>query len=211
MFTSFRRESIRLSIGRFKRNCTVCQSNRRRLDQSYSKQSTLCSIIDNSILRIDSGLQTRSRMLQNTIRYASSTKDTTQKKPIQKPKKVTTLSIASKKRRGEKITMVTAYDFPSAVHVDRAGVDILLVGDSCAMVELGFETTQVCLCVCQFNTSFQPLHISLQEILILHYVAWMFSLKKANNLGSNDSPLSSSETWCTQQTSSHRRHAFWIV
>jgi len=163
MFTSFRRESVRLSIGRFKRNCTVCQSNRRRLDRSYSKQSTLCSIIDNSILRIDSGLQTRSRMLQNTIRYASSTKDTTQKKPIQKPKKVTTLSIASKKRRGEKITMVTAYDFPSAVHVDRAGVDILLVGDSCAMVELGFETTQVCLCVCQFNTSFQPLNISLQQ------------------------------------------------
>eukprot|EP00574_Skeletonema_japonicum_P011375 CAMPEP_0201713404 /NCGR_PEP_ID=MMETSP0593-20130828/259_1 /ASSEMBLY_ACC=CAM_ASM_000672 /TAXON_ID=267983 /ORGANISM="Skeletonema japonicum, Strain CCMP2506" /LENGTH=300 /DNA_ID=CAMNT_0048202545 /DNA_START=446 /DNA_END=1348 /DNA_ORIENTATION=- len=38
--------------------------------------------------------------------------------------------------------MVTAYDFPSAVHVDRAGVDVLLVGDSCAMVELGFETTQ---------------------------------------------------------------------
>jgi len=59
-----------------------------------------------------------------------------------KPKKVTTLSVQSKKRRGEKITMVTAYDYPSAVHVDRAGVDILLVGDSCAMVELGFETTQ---------------------------------------------------------------------
>lgn len=93
-------------------------------------------------------------MLQNTTRYASSIKDTTPKKPIQKPKKVTTLSIAAKKRRGEKITMVTAYDFPSAVHVDRAGVDVLLVGDSCAMVELGFETTQVCY-LCQFNTSFQ--------------------------------------------------------
>eukprot|EP00986_Skeletonema_menzelii_P021110 scaffold33243_cov160-Skeletonema_menzelii.AAC.1 len=50
--------------------------------------------------------------------------------------------MAAMKRRGEKITMVTAYDFPSAVHVDRAGVDVLLVGDSCAMVELGFETTQ---------------------------------------------------------------------
>ncbi|KAL7463456.1 hypothetical protein ACHAXS_003824 [Conticribra weissflogii] len=59
-----------------------------------------------------------------------------------KPKKVTTLSLASKKRRGQKITMVTAYDYPSAVHVDRAGVDTILVGDSCAMVELGFETTQ---------------------------------------------------------------------
>ena len=38
--------------------------------------------------------------------------------------------------------MVTAYDFPSAVHVARAGIDVVLVGDSAAMVELGYETTQ---------------------------------------------------------------------
>lgn len=38
--------------------------------------------------------------------------------------------------------MVTAYDFPSAAHVARAGIDIILVGDSVAMVELGYETTQ---------------------------------------------------------------------
>jgi 3-methyl-2-oxobutanoate hydroxymethyltransferase len=38
--------------------------------------------------------------------------------------------------------MVTAYDFPSAVHVARAGIDVLLVGDSASMVELGYETTQ---------------------------------------------------------------------
>ena len=63
--------------------------------------------------------------------------------PPKRARKVTTLSLASKKRRGHKITMVTAYDYPSAVHVDRAGIDIVLVGDSCAMVELGFETTQV--------------------------------------------------------------------
>jgi hypothetical protein len=74
----------------------------------------------------------------------NSTTSTTEAPP--KPKKVTTLSIASKKRRGHKITMVTAYDYPSAVHVDRAGIDVVLVGDSCAMVELGFETTQVCWC-----------------------------------------------------------------
>ena len=70
------------------------------------------------------------------------------KQPITKPKKITTISISAKKRRNKKITMVTAYDYPSAVHVDRAGIDIVLVGDSCAMVELGFETTQVCVCVC---------------------------------------------------------------
>ena len=38
--------------------------------------------------------------------------------------------------------MVTAYDFPSAVHVARAEIDVILVGDSVAMVELGHETTQ---------------------------------------------------------------------
>lgn len=38
--------------------------------------------------------------------------------------------------------MVTAYDYPSAVHVARAGIDLVLVGDSVAMVELGHETTQ---------------------------------------------------------------------
>jgi 3-methyl-2-oxobutanoate hydroxymethyltransferase len=52
------------------------------------------------------------------------------------------LSLTAKRRRGEKITMVTAYDYPSAVHVARAGIDIVLVGDSVAMVEMGLQTTQ---------------------------------------------------------------------
>jgi 3-methyl-2-oxobutanoate hydroxymethyltransferase len=38
--------------------------------------------------------------------------------------------------------MVTAYDFPSAMHVRRANIDVILVGDSAAMVELGYDTTQ---------------------------------------------------------------------
>lgn len=55
---------------------------------------------------------------------------------------VTTLSLTSQKRRGKKISMVTACDFPSAMHVRRANIDVILVGDSAAMVELGYDTTQ---------------------------------------------------------------------
>jgi 3-methyl-2-oxobutanoate hydroxymethyltransferase len=56
--------------------------------------------------------------------------------------KVSAISLTSKKRHGHKISMITAYDYPSAIHVARAGIDVILVGDSLAMVELGHETTQ---------------------------------------------------------------------
>jgi 3-methyl-2-oxobutanoate hydroxymethyltransferase len=45
------------------------------------------------------------------------------------------------KRRGEKIAMVTAYDAPSGRLADAAGVDVILVGDSAAMVVLGYDST----------------------------------------------------------------------
>ena len=53
----------------------------------------------------------------------------------------TVVDLQKMKNAGEKITMVTAYTHPSAVHVDSAGIDMILVGDSVAMVELGFNTT----------------------------------------------------------------------
>ncbi|KAG7395132.1 hypothetical protein PHYBOEH_004205 [Phytophthora boehmeriae] len=56
-------------------------------------------------------------------------------------RKVSTLDIGIFKRKKKPITMVTAYDYPSAVHVDLAGFDVLLVGDSAGMVELGMDTT----------------------------------------------------------------------
>lgn len=56
-------------------------------------------------------------------------------------KKVTTHTLREMKERGEKIAMLTAYDFSMARILDDAGVDILLVGDSASNVMAGHETT----------------------------------------------------------------------
>jgi 3-methyl-2-oxobutanoate hydroxymethyltransferase len=54
---------------------------------------------------------------------------------------VTLPRVAEMKRAGDPIVMVTAYDYPSAQIVDEAGVDIVLVGDTAAMVVLGYDAT----------------------------------------------------------------------
>jgi 3-methyl-2-oxobutanoate hydroxymethyltransferase len=56
-------------------------------------------------------------------------------------KKVTTRTLMAMKARGEVISMLTAYDYPTALAVDRAGIDLILVGDSLGMVVLGYENT----------------------------------------------------------------------
>jgi 3-methyl-2-oxobutanoate hydroxymethyltransferase len=58
-----------------------------------------------------------------------------------KPGKLTLTQLADMKKSGEKIVMVTAYDAPSARLAEQAGIDILLVGDTAAMVVLGHEST----------------------------------------------------------------------
>ena len=59
--------------------------------------------------------------------------DTTGKLPL--------TDLGEMKRRGERIVMVTAYDFPSGRLADEAGVDMVLVGDSLGMVVQGLATT----------------------------------------------------------------------
>jgi 3-methyl-2-oxobutanoate hydroxymethyltransferase len=56
--------------------------------------------------------------------------------------KLTARDVVRKKAKGEKIAMITAYDYPTARLVDEAGVDMVLVGDSAAMVVLGLRDTR---------------------------------------------------------------------
>jgi 3-methyl-2-oxobutanoate hydroxymethyltransferase len=56
-------------------------------------------------------------------------------------KKTTPGDLLAKKQRGEKIVRITCYDYPMALLADRAGVDAILVGDSCGMVVAGLKST----------------------------------------------------------------------
>ncbi|MDQ3857461.1 MAG: 3-methyl-2-oxobutanoate hydroxymethyltransferase [Actinomycetota bacterium] len=58
-----------------------------------------------------------------------------------RPEKVTLTELVEMERRGERIVMVTAYDYPTARLADEAGIDVLLVGDSAAMTVLGHDST----------------------------------------------------------------------
>jgi len=64
----------------------------------------------------------------------------TQKQPTRNDK-VTTQTVVEMKRQGEKISMLTAYDFTMAGIIDQAGVDVILVGDSASNVMAGHDTT----------------------------------------------------------------------
>ncbi len=61
--------------------------------------------------------------------------------PAVVPAKVTSHTLQDKKAQGKPIVALTAYDYATARLVDEAGVDVLLVGDSLAMVVLGYENT----------------------------------------------------------------------
>ncbi|MEI8377772.1 MAG: 3-methyl-2-oxobutanoate hydroxymethyltransferase [bacterium] len=56
-------------------------------------------------------------------------------------KALSVLDLMDYKKNGRKITSLTAYDYSTAKQIDEAGIDMILVGDSAAMVMLGYETT----------------------------------------------------------------------
>lgn len=55
--------------------------------------------------------------------------------------KVTVSYLMEAKQKGEKLTMLTAYDYPTAAAMDAAGIDMILIGDSLGMVVLGYDST----------------------------------------------------------------------
>jgi 3-methyl-2-oxobutanoate hydroxymethyltransferase len=71
----------------------------------------------------------------------SATPRTTVPQNLDEPLPMTLPRLAEKKRLGEPIVMVTAYDYPSAQVAQEAGVDLVLVGDSGAMTVLGYPST----------------------------------------------------------------------
>lgn len=60
---------------------------------------------------------------------------------ISERKKITVQTLRARKVHGQPITMLTAYDFPTAQIIDQAGIDSILVGDSLGMVVLGYDNT----------------------------------------------------------------------
>ena len=57
------------------------------------------------------------------------------------PRKVTTATLRAYKQRGQKAVFVTAYDYPTAIFAQRAGVDMILIGDSAGMTMMGMPNT----------------------------------------------------------------------
>eukprot|EP00798_Chlamydomonas_sp_ICE-L_P028055 gene28055-31156_t len=87
-------------------------------------------------------LPTKLQQLTHTRGFAQSPENVVYSGPTSTaPKRVTLRTLRSKHAKNEPITMCTAYDYPSAVHMDDAGIDIVLVGDSVAMAVHGHDTT----------------------------------------------------------------------
>ena len=91
-----------------------------------------------SILKATKTLHRSSSLLRNMSNLPENTVYTG---PTPQNKRVTLSQLRQKHKNSQPITMVTAYDYPSAVHLDMASIDICLVGDSASMVVHGHDTT----------------------------------------------------------------------
>lgn len=74
-------------------------------------------------------------------RPAAASRSAASPQPSSREMRVTVRTLAARKRRGEKLTMLTAYDFAFARIFDAAGIDLILVGDSLGNVVQGNDTT----------------------------------------------------------------------
>lgn len=84
----------------------------------------------------------RARRQDSTVRCFSSSPSPPGPPIFCKERKLTTLELQYRWKKGNRIAMLTAYDYPTAKHAENAGFDIILVGDSLGMVVLGYDTTQ---------------------------------------------------------------------
>jgi 3-methyl-2-oxobutanoate hydroxymethyltransferase len=79
------------------------------------------------------------------MRYLVASTNTSEDAPMseqpQETRKVTIADLWRMKEEGRKISMITAYSYPQGLIVDQAGIDVILVGDSLGMVELGYRDT----------------------------------------------------------------------
>ena len=96
-----------------------------------------------ALSKANSTLKTNSTFFK-LLRYMSNVPEDTVyggPKPQNPNQRVTLTHLKQKHRKSQPITVVTAYDYPSAVHLDTAGIDVCLVGDSASMVVHGHDTT----------------------------------------------------------------------
>lgn len=114
----------------------------RTLTQLLLKQQARSSTSPMALRRSGASLQRLSSSSSSSDPSAYNAAAAARTLKLLERRKVTTLDIGILKRKKKPITMVTAYDYPSAVHVDLAGFDMLLVGDSLGMVEL----VRACMC-----------------------------------------------------------------